>query len=102
MKALPKIFSKTMFIAARSQKFPEPHYELDLIGYDQTTGSNPLGYIVLGTAEVTVDIPECNPIQAEIAAIEKARDQILAAANLQAQLMNERIQSLLCIEHSPS
>ena len=100
MKALPKTHTQTLFIAARSQKFPEPHYEIDLVSYDPTAGSNPLGNIVLGTVEVTVDIPECNPIQAEIEAIEKARDQMLAAANLQAQLMNERIQSLLCLEHS--
>ncbi|MGQ7956473.1 hypothetical protein ACUTAF_01920 [Pseudomonas sp. SP16.1] len=98
MSALPKTHTQKMFIAAR-RCFPTDPYEIALYGFDPSTGSNALGYIVLGTAEVTVDIPECNPVQAEIAAIEKARDQILADAQLQATQLNERIQRLLCIEH---
>lgn len=102
MKALPKTHTEKLFICARHAKYPEPHYEISLTTYDPNGGSNTLGYILLGTTEVTVDIPECNPVQAEIAAIEKARDQILADAQLQANHLNARIQQLLCIEHEVS
>lgn len=99
MKALPKTHTQQLCICARADRYQESGYEIRLTPYDPTEGNNPLGYILLGTAEVTVDIPECNPVQAEIAAIEKARDQILADAQLQANQLNERIQRLLCIEH---
>ena len=45
--------------------------------------------------------PDDGQIQAEIETIERERDQIPPAANLQARQMNESIQSLLCIEHNP-
>lgn len=98
MKALPKVHTEKMYICAR-RAFSGEEYGISLTSYDPTTGSNSLGYIVLGTTEVTVDIPECNPVQAEIEAIEQARDKILADAQLQATQLNERIQRLLCIEH---
>ncbi|WP_405118781.1 hypothetical protein [Pseudomonas leptonychotis] len=99
MKPLPKTHTEKLFICARSVKYPEPHYAIGLTTYDPSTGSNTLGYILLGATEVTVEIPECNPVQAEIEAIEKSRDQILADAQLQANQLNARIQQLLCIEH---
>lgn len=99
MKALPKTHTQQMCICARADRSSAHGYEICLLPYDPTDGNNPLGYILVGTTEVTVDIPECNPVQAEIEAIEKARDKILADAQLQATQLNERIQRLLCIEH---
>lgn len=99
MKTLPKTHTQKLFICAEPVRFPAAGYAIRLISYDPSAGSNSLGYILLGATEVTVDIPECNPVQAEIEAIEKARDQILADAQLQATQLNERIQRLLCIEH---
>lgn len=100
MKKLPKTLTKKLYICARRDICrPDSDYSLNLNDFNLAGGSNPSGYILLGTTEVTVDIPECNPVQAEIEAIKKARDQILADAQLQATQLDERIQRLLCIEH---
>lgn len=99
MKPLPQTHTQGLYICARPSRRQDAPYEIRLLSYDPTLSSNTFGDILLGTTEVTVDIPECNPVQAEIAAIKKARDQILADAQLQANQLNERIQRLLCIEH---
>lgn len=102
MKTLPKTHTQKLYVCATPQLFPEPGYEVSLLTFDPTAGNNPVGHILLGATEVTVDVPDRNPVQAEIEAIQKARDNILASAQLQATQLNERIQRLLCIEHEVS
>lgn len=99
MNALPKTHTETLFICATRQRHPAPGYQLTLLPFNPTEGTNYGGYILLGSAEVTVDIPACNPLQAEVAALEKARDQILGEARQKAATINQQIQQLLCIEH---
>lgn len=99
MKSLPKTHTQKVYVCATPHLYPEPGYSVSLLTFDPTAGQNQLGYILLGETEVTVDVPECNPVQAEIEAIEKTRDHILANAQIQAVQLNERIQRLLCIEH---
>ncbi len=99
MKALPNTLTQTMFICATRRHVPEKAYDLTLLSFDPTEGENFGGYIVLGSTEVTVKVPTCDLIKAELEALEKARTQVLADAQLQANRFTQQIQQLLCIEH---
>jgi len=99
MKALPNTLTQTMFICATRRHVPEKAYDLTLLSFDPTEGENFGGYIVLGSTEVTVKVPTCDLIKAEVAALENARNQVLAEAQVQANRFTHQIQQLLCIEH---
>jgi len=99
MNALPKTHTEKLYLCATRMQFSEKKYELTLLPFDPTKSNNACGYILVGSAEVTVDVPECDLIQAEVAELERARDQVLADAQLKANQLNQKIQQLLCIEH---
>lgn len=100
MKPLPLSFTKKMFIVA-SRSYTKEEYDLSLVSYNPQESTNPIGYILIGEAEVTVDVPQINVINAEIEAIKKARDELLAEAQLKANHLNQRIEQLLAIEYKP-
>lgn len=102
-KLLPESIRQTLYIVAervRSYDTDQDYqYRAKLSSFNPEVGPNHLGYILLGTTEVAVDVPPCNPLQAEVAAMEKERTRILAEAHIQANRISERIQQLLCITH---
>ena len=103
MKTLPESFTQTLFIVAERDRGyegkPEYEYKVRLSGYNPEEGPNTMGYILLGTHTVTVDVPECNPLQGEIDALKKVRASILAEAQVKANQISERIEQLQCITH---
>jgi hypothetical protein len=101
MKPLPLSLTKKMFIVASRHYTNKEEYELSLVSYNPQDGTNSMGYILIGETEVTVDVPQINVINAEIEAIKKARDELLAEAQLKANNLNHRIEQLLAIEYKP-
>jgi hypothetical protein len=99
MKALPKTHTQKLYICGTRQSYPKTGFHITLLAHDPHEYGNPCGFILLGDVEVTVDIPACDPLRAEVAALEKARDHILSAAKVQATRLDQQIQQLLCLEH---
>jgi hypothetical protein len=99
MNALPKTHTQTLYICA-FRSYVSDAYQVDLLTFDPTKGDNVLGRALLGTTEVTIDVPQVNMIEAELTALSEARDSILSEANRKAAVLAERIQRLRCLEHS--
>ena len=57
------------------------------------------GYILLGSQTVTVDVPDTNPIDAELAMLNKQVAIVEKESTAKLQVLNDRINSLMCIEH---
>lgn len=53
-----------------------------------------LGYVMIGSQEIEVDVPDCNPMEAEIASLEQRRAQALAHAQAEASMITTRINTL--------
>lgn len=98
MKDLPKTITQTLRIYAL-KSFVNGEYQLTL----SSIGMSGLGsYILLGTTDVTVDVPQdVNIINREIESLEGIKDQILTEAHLKAEEITEQIQSLQALEHLP-
>ena len=56
-------------------------------------------YILLGSQTVTVDVPDTNPIDAELEMLNKQVAVIDKESAAKLQVLNDRIKSLMCIEH---
>lgn len=57
------------------------------------------GYILLGSETVFVDVPDANPVDAELGMLNKQVAIIEAELGAKLQVLNDRIYSLKCIEH---
>ena len=57
------------------------------------------GYILLGYQTVLVDVPDTNPIDAKLAMLNKQVAIVQAESAAKLQVLNDRINSLMCIEH---
>lgn len=87
----PKTITKTAFICA-SRIGTEFYYTVLL--FDPTEGSNYSGYIVLGTEEVTFNVPDTDPDALYVAALEAKRKAILSVAEDQAAKVQQRIDNV--------
>ena len=89
---------KTMFVHAEKAYFGEEEFKLSLMACDMSK----YGYIFIGEVEVSVnyDLPDnFNYTQAEIDSLRKEQKRIQAEAQKNITRIEEKIQSLLCIEH---
>ena len=89
---------KTMFVHAQKSYFGEEEFMLNLMSCDMSQ----FGYIFIGEVEVSVnyDLPDnFNYTQAEIDVLRKEQKRIQAEAQNKITRIEEKIQSLLCIEH---
>lgn len=90
-------FKKTMFVHAE-KAYGEEEFKLNLMACDMSK----YGYIFIGEVEVSVnyDLPDnFNYTQAEIDVLRKEQKRIQAEAQNNITRIEEKIQSLLCIEH---
>ena len=88
----------TMFVHARKSYFGEEEFKLNLMACDMSN----YGYVCIGEVEVSVDydLPDnFNYTQAEIDVLRKEQKRIQAEAQNNITRIEEKIQSLLCIEH---
>ena len=89
---------KTMFVHAEKAYFGEEEFNLSLLACDMSQ----YGFILIGEVEVSVDydLPDnFNFTQAEIDVLRKEQKRIQAEAQNNITRIEEKIQSLLCIEH---
>lgn len=107
---LPKQHSEKMYILARRRNPHElesradrPMYAIRLSSYDPTGPgmSNSMGEVVLGQLDVTVDVPQDNPLQKEVAELERLRKEVQAEAAKKVMELTDQIDRLLAIEHKP-
>ena len=88
----------TMFVHAQKSYFGEEEFNLSLLACDMSE----YGYIFIGEVEVSVnyDLPDnFNITQLEIDSLRKEQKRIQAEAQNNITRLEEKIQSLLCIEH---
>jgi hypothetical protein len=90
--AAPKAITKTVFICA-TRIGTEYHYTLMFI--DPTKGANSSGYVVLGTEEITLAVPDVDPQTLHIAALEAKRKAIMDSAVVQADKVQLSIDNVL-------
>ena len=91
----------TMFVHAEKAYFGEEEFNLSLLACDMSQ----YGFILIGEVEVSVDydLPDnLNITQLEIDSLRKAQKRIQAEAQNNITRIEEKIQSLLCIEHKVS
>ena len=79
--------------------------ELFIHHSDQTNGyfvsecdMSTFGHIVLGTQTVELNIPDTDPIQAEVEMLEKKVTSVRADMQSQVTQLEQRIQELKCLE----
>lgn len=61
------------------------------------------GFVCVGPAEFEYELPaDFEPVAAEVAMLKKKQDAIKSEAALALDQIDQRIQSLLCIENNPS
>lgn len=61
------------------------------------------GFVLVGPAEFEFEVPETfNPVQAEIAALEKKLSDAADEYHRNAAMIRDRISKLQCIENSPT
>jgi hypothetical protein len=92
MKELPKTITQTMFICM------SPHTEVPKI---VDADMSDYGWATLGTVEVTVDVPQVDPVEKMVEGLEKKAEKIQAEAYIQTSQVREQIKQLLSIEHKP-
>lgn len=106
MSLLPKSITVTLYIIAQRKERYENReggpYLISVSDYDlsklpPSAGANPR--ILLGTTVIQVAIPENNPVDLEIEALKKVREQVLAQAHLTVTGIDGQIQTLLALEH---
>ena len=88
----------TMFVHAEKEYGGEEEFKLKLLACDMSQ----YGFILIGEVEVSVDydLPDnFNYTQAEIDSLRKEQKRIQAEAQNNITRIEEKIQSLLCIEH---
>ena len=89
---------ETMVVHAKKDYSSEGSFKLCLLACDMSE----YGYIKIGEVEVSADydLPESfNFTQAEIDSLRKEQKRIQAEAQNNITRIEEKIQSLLCIEH---
>jgi hypothetical protein len=92
MKELPKTITQTMFICM------SPYSELPKI---VDADMSDCDWATLGTVEVTVDVPQVDPVEKMIEGLEKKAARIEADAYVEVAKVKEKIKQLLSIEHKP-
>lgn len=88
MAATPKTITQTLYICAMRVG---TEYTYTVLLIDPTKGANTAGCVVLGTKVVTLDIPDGDPEQLHIAALEAKKKAILGAACDQADGIEKKI-----------
>lgn len=92
MKKLPKTITETLWVG-----IPPGHSEPTIL----ITDMSDYGYAVLGEVEVTVDVPQVDPIEKRIEALEGQRDKARAEYSRLIGHIDDQIQRLKAIEHTP-
>jgi hypothetical protein len=92
MKELPKTVTQTMFICMSPYSEVPKIVDADMSGY---------GWAMLGTVEVTVDVPQVDPVKKMVESPEKKAARIEADAYVEVTKVKEQIKQLLSIEHNP-
>lgn len=102
--------TKTLFIVSRRRKDYEPPrdgqdemFVFELYPFDPTRSgiSNTEGWALLGTEEVTLKIPDVDPHEKEIEAVERAIQDYRETSLKTLQAMEERLAQLKCLEYKP-
>ena len=91
-----KPFPKTMEIEIH---FHAPRYGDELIIFTQNMSHH--GYPYLGFTTVTVDVPEADPVKAEIDMLEMKAEQVRQDLGNQLENINRRISELTALEYKP-
>ena len=60
------------------------------------------GYISLGSQTVTLNVPDTDPIEAEVMCLKKAIDKTKSECHAEVEVLSDRINSLLAIEYKES
>lgn len=90
MNTLPLTVSSTLYIVLG------PSGDVSLCS---SAMSGITGWTVLGTTEVTVDVPQENPLLKVIEGLESNAEDILAVAQAKVREIHDQIQNLKCLEH---
>lgn len=94
MIKLPETITETLIISI-----------CDFTGDAVLTSYQPSGNVLIGTAEVTVDVPQLTQLeinQNQIAALTAKADEIKAKAAERLKEISDQIQQLKCLEHNPA
>lgn len=98
----PKTVKQTLYIM--QNVCPDSWDELYRIAcYDLSTSSyDGYKYVCLGKHDIELDIPtDVNPAALAIANLEKHRDEVRAEMMQKISAIDERIESIRCIEYKP-
>lgn len=93
---LPLMATRTIFIMAYKEEWND-EYSILFSGSDLSSiGSE---YTLVGTKEVTLDIPQIDLENGEVAELSKNKSKILSDANLKVKGIEEKIKSLIYIDN---
>ncbi|MBU9818189.1 hypothetical protein J1781_25510 [Rahnella sp. C60] len=93
---LPLTATRMIFIMAYKEKWNDD-YSILFSGTDiSSIGSE---YTLLGSKEVTLDVPQIDLDNGEVANLSKLKSQILADAHLKVKDIDEKIKSLKFIDN---
>ncbi|CAM3716432.1 hypothetical protein BS639_16995 [Rouxiella silvae] len=100
MRALPKTLTKPVFITAKRNSYTK-EYDLSISEFDSSEYTE--DSVLLGIVEVTINVPQPDDILSlEVAKLRSSQAKILAVANHKQALLEDQVQSLLCIDYIPA
>jgi hypothetical protein len=87
---LPETYTQKMYLTVR------PNGRLSLFDW-KVRDNDEDGYVCLTETEITVDVPQEDPVPRVIECLRSAQQAVRAKAELQSQEIEEKIQSLLAL-----
>jgi hypothetical protein len=90
MSQLPETVTGTVYVMIS---------DLGDVNLATSTGMTKYGWVVLAGHEVTYDVPQEDPTQKFVAALEEKVEQIQARAHIEVEAVKEKIQQLKVIEY---
>ncbi len=93
---LPETVTATLYIHA-SKICIGGKYSVSVFGCDMSDTFKDI--FLVGTQEVTLNVPQIDFIQAQVDCLNKQKNQISAKTQVALKSIDDQIQSLTCIEH---
>ena len=95
MKSLPERYTCTMYVIYHTEEWRTDDQRISLWPFDTSRASDE--DVLLGTVEVTFDVPQVDIVSNQVARLRQRREAVMAKATAEAAQIDRQIQELLAL-----